>query len=295
MNKILFDCDNTMGIKNCDVDDGLALLYLLGSPEVELMGITTTYGNSTLDTVHTNTERMLDDLGMHSLSLHKGSRGPGQLHSEAAEFLVDMATRHEGEITLLATGSLTNLYGACKLNPDFLSKLRAIVLMGGVTEPLYLNNTEIKELNFSCDPEASHKVLNAETDVTVMTGNLCLQARFGEKDLLRLQKYRKDHAIFDYIYGPLVDWYKTNSRKFGIRGFVNWDIVAAVYTTHPFLFDNQMVKVTSTPEDLHTGRLKVSKNGCDGANVNIPAKIRDIERFNNIIFKTWAKFPPKNR
>lgn len=46
MKKVLFDCDNTMGLPGRDVDDGLALLYLLGREDVDLKGVTTTYGNS---------------------------------------------------------------------------------------------------------------------------------------------------------------------------------------------------------------------------------------------------------
>ena len=46
MKKIILDCDNTMGVIDCDVDDGLALLYLLGCPDVNLLGITCTYGNN---------------------------------------------------------------------------------------------------------------------------------------------------------------------------------------------------------------------------------------------------------
>ena len=39
MKKIIFDCDNTFGVKDCDVDDGLALMYLLGNRETQLLGI----------------------------------------------------------------------------------------------------------------------------------------------------------------------------------------------------------------------------------------------------------------
>ncbi|HBC99873.1 MAG TPA: nucleoside hydrolase, partial [Lachnoclostridium sp.] len=45
MKHVVFDCDNTFGVKDCDVDDGLALMYLLGCPEVKVHGITATYGN----------------------------------------------------------------------------------------------------------------------------------------------------------------------------------------------------------------------------------------------------------
>lgn len=51
MKKVIFDCDNTLGISNCDVDDGLTLLFLLGRKEFELLGVTLTYGNSSLEKV----------------------------------------------------------------------------------------------------------------------------------------------------------------------------------------------------------------------------------------------------
>ena len=62
MKKIIFDCDNTFGVKDCDVDDGLALMYLLGSREAQLLGITSTYGNSSLDVVQAVNLRMLEEL-----------------------------------------------------------------------------------------------------------------------------------------------------------------------------------------------------------------------------------------
>ena len=52
MEHLLFDCDNTFGADDCDVDDGLALLYLLGTGRADILGITCTYGNSDLETVY---------------------------------------------------------------------------------------------------------------------------------------------------------------------------------------------------------------------------------------------------
>ena len=71
MKKIVFDCDNTFGIKNCDVDDGLALMYLLGSREAQLLGITSTYGNSSLDVVQAVNLRMLEELGRRDIPVKK--------------------------------------------------------------------------------------------------------------------------------------------------------------------------------------------------------------------------------
>jgi len=76
MKKVVYDCDNTFGIKNCDVDDGLALLYLLGCGEVELLGITSTYGNSKTDIVYHNTIRMVKELELGHIPIKKKGLRP---------------------------------------------------------------------------------------------------------------------------------------------------------------------------------------------------------------------------
>lgn len=61
--RLIMDCDCTMGVPGCDVDDGLALLYVLGCPEAELLGVTCSFGNNTQDTVYRNTKRLLKEWG----------------------------------------------------------------------------------------------------------------------------------------------------------------------------------------------------------------------------------------
>ena len=164
MKQIVFDCDNTFGVENCDVDDGLALLYLLGSSEARLHGVTAAYGNHKLETVYETTCGMLKDLGRTDIPVKRGGSEAGDYKSEAAEFLVEMADRFCGELSVLATGSLTNLQGAYELDPRFFEKTKEIVLMGGITSPLIFSKKVMDELNFSCDPHASCNVL--KYDVT---------------------------------------------------------------------------------------------------------------------------------
>ena len=73
---VILDCDNTMGIPGCDVDDGLALLYLLGSPEVRLLGVTCSYGNSTQEAVCRSTTALLSRWGRQDIPVLRGSEGP---------------------------------------------------------------------------------------------------------------------------------------------------------------------------------------------------------------------------
>ena len=104
MKKIIFDCDNTMGIDGCDVDDGLALLYLLGKECIEICGITTTYGNSDIDTVYTNTAAF-KEIGKENIQLLEGCPNSNVLRSEAVDFIIETVNSNINDISILATGS----------------------------------------------------------------------------------------------------------------------------------------------------------------------------------------------
>ena len=152
---VILDCDNTMGIPGCDVDDGLALLYLLGSPEVRLLGVTCSYGNSTQEAVCRNTTALLSRWGRQDIPVLRGSEGPGRLPSPAADFLCETARAYSGALRLLVTGSTTNLRGAMELDGHFLDHLRTVSMMGGITEPLFVGGRPMAELNLSIDCRAS--------------------------------------------------------------------------------------------------------------------------------------------
>lgn len=282
--KVIFDCDNTMGLEGKDVDDGLTLIYLLGRKDVDLLGVTATYGNSTIDSVFENTKKMFKELNIN-LPLYKGASSKSEKNSPAANFLVDIVNKYPDEVTLLATGSLTNLKNAYEIDKNFFKKLKQIVLMGGITKPLIINGKNLDELNFSCDPEATHIVLISGAKITVLTGHICLQAFFGECEYERLMNSKS--KIYKYIKNKTINWFNFVMAEFGIKGFYNWDIVAAVYITNPELFDENYQNIISTPNDLEKGYIIIDNNSPKGYKINIPTKIKDIEKFNNIIFEAW--------
>jgi len=102
MQKVIFDCDNTMGIYGCDVDDGLTLLYLLGRKDINILGVTTTYGNNNLESVYENTKTMFNELDINHIPLLKGAYDAKNRHSESADFLVDIVNKNPNDITILA-------------------------------------------------------------------------------------------------------------------------------------------------------------------------------------------------
>jgi purine nucleosidase len=286
MKKIIFDCDNTMGVEGCDVDDGLALIYLLGKENIDICGITTTYGNSDIDTVYNNTTLMLRELGRSDISLLKGCVSRRDLKSEAVNFMVKMINLHKGNISILATGSLTNLYAAYLLDNSIFNKISEIVLMGGVTERLIINGRNLDELNFSCDPIATECVLNNGKNVAVITGNNCLNAYFSELDF-KERLLSVDNAMAKYLSQKCMYWFKDMMSFFNINAFYNWDVVAAAFLANPSMFENKLFDLTPDIKHLERGfindNLPINKSTC---RINLPI-IRDVKKFTDDIYKTW--------
>jgi len=288
MKKVIFDCDNTMGLYGKDVDDGLALMYLLGRDDIDLLGVTTTFGNSTIDEVHSNTVNMFNELGIDHIPLKKGASSLNNRHSQAAEFLVEAVNKYPNEITLLATGSLTNLYGAFQIDSEFFKKTKEIVLMGGITKPLIIEGKKMDELNFSSDPEATHVVLSSNCKVSVLTGHICLEAKFGKEEFERLMENDSIPA-YRYIKEKSYNWYKYFTNSYSTKEFYNWDTVAAVYVTNPELFEHSIENVVSTVEDLKRGFLKIDNSSSSGYKVNIPVHIKDRSKFDEVVFDAWSR------
>lgn len=289
--RVICDCDNTMGLPGKPVDDGQTLLYVLGRSDIELMGVTTTFGNGTIDEVYAATEELLHDLGREDIPLLKGEGKRGQPPTDAARFLAETAASHPGEITLLAIGPLGNLRAASELDPDFFRNLKGIVIMGGYLHPLPIPGWEdVPELNLASDPEAAFVVLNAPLrqtqdaacPVTLMNAHICLQAPFGLPELAPIEQFDPK------AYGILRDYLLTcESPHLAPRDYL-WDLLPAVYISYPELFDNNPVWIGSTVADLETGTTVIGDDG-DGAPINMPTRILDVDRFYAILYDAWGR------
>lgn len=286
MRKIIHDCDCTFGINGCDVDDGLALLYILGCPEAELLGVTTTYGNSVLEKVYPNTKKFLKDIGREDIPVYKGGSFVGDIDNEASRYLADMAEKYAGELEILVTGSVTNLYGAWKCNSKFFEQVKRIVLMGGITEPLIFAKKQMDELNFSCDPLAAYTVLTNAAEVAVITGNNCLKVLFTREE------YEKEFAdvsldVVRFIKKETDYWFDNNMDEYGIPGYYNWDVIAAAYMIHPELFQMEKIDFSLSVEDLNDGKLTMIEKGKEkNCTLEIPV-IGEESRFRRNIYDTW--------
>lgn len=285
---VICDCDNTMGIPGLPIDDGQTLLYLWGRSDIDLLGITTTFGNGTIEEVLRATKDILSHVGKQDLPLIQGAERRGDIPGAAAAYLAETAAANPGEVSILAIGPLGNLHAASLRDPDFFRNVKQIVIMGGSTAPIYLGDDELPELNLACDPEAAYAVLTAPCEITLMNAQICLEAPFSLDDMPRI-KYWDDRTK-----KMVQDFLEHLGQKHGEAKDYLWDVLPAVYLSHPEVFESNDILLSSTVDNLITGMIYEAQIG-DLPRINMPNKILDIDRFDQIVDEAWADCPVSNR
>nr|ABP47363.1 Inosine/uridine-preferring nucleoside hydrolase [Mycolicibacterium gilvum PYR-GCK] len=169
------------------VDDAMALVYLLASPEADVVGIASTAGNVGVDDVCRNNLALLELCGTTGIPVSRGSatplvaplrtaedthgpRGLGYARlpeptttltdHDAAQAWVRAARDHPGELIGIATGPLTNLALALRAESALPRLLKRLVIMGGAFD-YRGNTTPVAEWNVSVDPESAAETFSA--------------------------------------------------------------------------------------------------------------------------------------
>jgi purine nucleosidase len=218
--------DRTTLILDVDtgIDDSLALLFAVASPDADVLAATCVSGNVDARQVAINTRAILELAGRPDIPVALGRETPlvralettpethgpqGLGHAElppptrplstrhAVDLIVDEARRRPGEITLVTLGPLTNLAIAVLREPALPRLLRGYTLMGGAFG-VSGNTTPTTEWNIHCDPEAARIVLRAWTEARLADPSIPLplalgldvteQARILPDDVVRLAR-----------------------------------------------------------------------------------------------------------
>jgi inosine-uridine nucleoside N-ribohydrolase len=182
--KVLMDVDTGL-------DDAIAIIMALHSPEIEIIGITTVSGNVTARAAALNTLGILRVMGkeskipvlkgasrplsekiVHAEEVH-GKKGLGNItlqcnpallqKRDVSSFISETLVNYrKGEVALVATGPLTNIARLILEDPDITHSLSRICIMGGafgLASKIYGNITQHAEFNFYCDPKAAQIVM----------------------------------------------------------------------------------------------------------------------------------------
>ena len=184
--KVIIDADT-------GTDDAIALIMAVNSPELQIDSVTTVSGNASLADTTRNTLRLLSHLGRPHIPISKGAdrplesepsfayhyHGPGGLttslpttdrtpiQTHAPEHIIQAVNQAAGDLEIIALGPLTNVAQAIQRDPERMSRVRRIYVMGGAVE-VPGNITPSAEFNIYADPHAANVVLDSGIPITLV-------------------------------------------------------------------------------------------------------------------------------
>ncbi|MBB6098335.1 purine nucleosidase [Deinobacterium chartae] len=280
---IIIDCDPGH-------DDAVALLLALASPELEVLGITTTHGNVSLERTSRNALRIREfsganvpvfsgaerpllrdaisaehvhgQTGLGGVTLPEPSRGLEP--RRAAEFIVESVMARPGEVTLVPTGPLTNIALALRLEPRLAESVREIALMGGSSD--HGNTTPAAEFNIYADPHAARIVFESGAPLRMFGLNVTHQVRSSPERVARVR------AVPNRM-GPVVAELLTIWNEEG--GAALHDPCPVAYLIRPELFDLEPYFVeVDILEGPNFGRTVVDLTSVTGRPRNVQVAMR---------------------
>lgn len=279
--KIIIDTDP-------GTDDALAIFLAVASPEIEIVGVTTAFGNLKTPEATRNALRLLEVAGRPDIPVSQGSQTPlylsmskielgyfvcGEdglgdtnqpapktqaLNIDAARFIVNQVLAHPGEITLLCIAPLTNIAMALSLEPKIASLVKEVVIMGGSINRGG-NVTPAAEANIINDPHAADRVLTAGWPVTLVGIDVTYQVIMTNNYLKALSEKTGD--IGQFIWDISRFYAGFYNKILGIDGLCPHDSVALTYILAPELFVTHRGAVRVPTHGIAIGQTILDKRG----------------------------------
>jgi purine nucleosidase len=310
MTKIILDTDI-----GTDVDDVMALALILASPEFDVLGITTAYGDTRLRARLTH--RVLQITGRTKIPVHAGvgatlngvrtifwpghegknagleSISEGVIAAGSAEdFILETVARHPGEITLLAIAPLGNVARAILKDPTTMRHVKQIVMMGGV---FGMNDPELRlpatEHNIRSDPEAARIVFEAGIPITLFPLDVTTKAELHPRDVSEIGRSHTPLATF--LHKELETWLGW-VKEFQHRDYTHMhDPLATAWLLEPALATRTVtsaVRVECSGE--YTSGATVALHHLEPRNVDIVLGV-DAARFGRFFLERVTGVQPQ--
>ena len=267
------------------VDDAMAIFYAAAHPGLELVGLTTVFGNVPVATATRNAlflaemaglaipvaegaaVPMVQPLAPHPEFVH-GVEGFGDLAPvrpagqadprPAARFLCESVAAHPGAVTICAIGPLTNLAAALELDPDIAGNVARVVVMGGAVACPGNVNADA-EANIWNDPHAAAAVFKAGWPVTLVGLDVTAQVNCTPADFTALA--RAAPVIGGFLDRAVHFYFRFHRERHGLGGCHMHDPTALIEITDPGLFEVREAPVAVTLEGTAAGRTRFGPAG----------------------------------
>lgn len=229
------------------IDDALALLFALKSENIRLEGITTVFGNVSLEQATRNTLQVVElaaapyeipvvmgadrpllrewdgpvtsihgDNGIGGYQLPEPKKVP--LAEHAADFIVRKINENINDLTLVFVGRLTNLAIALAKDPTIAKKARLVLMGGAVRVPG--NVTPVSEANIWGDPEAAHRVFESGIPIVMVGLDVTMKTILKEEHLLQLkaEAIEKNQPMVSFIQDIMHFYFAAYEKQNGFFG-----------------------------------------------------------------------------
>jgi len=262
------------------IDDAMAVVYAASHPGIDLIGLTTVFGNVPVATATRNALRLTELIGRKipvaegaSVPIAQprwpcpefchGAEGFGDVPPEtprarpdprpAAQFLAEAAAVNPGEVVICAIGPPTNLAVAMALHPEIIGNVARVVVMGGAVDcPGNVN--EHAEANIWNDPHAAAAVFAAPWEVTMVGLDLTERVNCEPADFAGLA--RTAPVVGGFLNRAVQFYFDFHRRQHGLDGCHMHDPTAVVSITDPDLFETRRVPLAVDLEGESFGRTR---------------------------------------
>ena len=288
------------------VDDAIALLMALSSPDIDVVGLTTTAGNVPISPATRNALAILEAVGRADIPVARGAARPirgryayaRHVHSAeglthplpppasrpsdtgAVRFLAQTLRANPGAVTVIALGPLTNLARLHRDHPAVLPLARRLLVMGGAVQTPG-NITPHAEFNFYSDPTAARLIIESGIPLTLIDMAPCRQVFLTPDDVAGARPSSAAGILAEQL---LAGWFRQDPTRERFHMYDPLTLVAAI--------DPRAIKlrsVTMTVDDSITtddsslwGRCRVlDETGgpvsvAETGGVNVPASLQLI-------------------
>ncbi|HEV2839849.1 MAG TPA: nucleoside hydrolase [Chthoniobacterales bacterium] len=261
------DTDLSIGSPIREVDDAYALVLALHSPEIQIAGLSTTYGNASLSQTTRATldlvERFGDSAGLGPGNVFDGAKSARTLGERTRASDALAASLRRRKLTYIALGPLTNLATFLRLHPALADRIERVIFLGGQAPGISLafgpsRSFRIHDANVFKDPAAVKMVLDSKIPIVLVPIETASRLEIDRGDLRALKNSGPAGAYLAERSGVWL-WFWTNFVK--TKGGPIFDAVAIVPATRPELLS--LKKRYARMDDA--GNLLVTPGRTEGA------------------------------
>lgn len=309
--KIILDTDP-------GIDDAMAIFFAFQHPDIQVLGLTTVYGNVPVEMAAKNAITLCDIagkdvpvckgvarpwVGSESTYAHfvHGDDGFGNINyppakgeldpRSSAQFIVDMARKYPGEITIIAIGPLGNLALALRLEPELPKLIKAVSIMGGAAF-VQGNVTPVAEANIWNDAHAAAIVFDAEWELNMFGLDVTNSCPFTPEFLTTLKQVNPKLGGFVHQASQFYVEFYSQNREEDVCFF--HDAMPIAHLLDPSLFKLQTGHARVSTDPLNIGQTSIalpntttSPDWLNAQKINVATKV-DNERLTQFYIDTYT-------